>query len=99
MDHLRSVELPPRNVQRCYAHVNMEKGDRAPSTGTSTGSKRTEKHPATPEHLKKRPGSSETTEVPKNLTSKRRRINNTCNMKTSKTTRPLICSILVGGRM
>jgi hypothetical protein len=74
MDHLRSGEPPPRNMQRCYAHVNVEKGDRAPSTGTSTSSKRTEKHPAAPEHLKKRPGSSETTEVPKNPTSKRRRI-------------------------
>jgi hypothetical protein len=74
MDHPRGVEPPPRNVQRCYAHVNVEKGDGAPSTGTSTGSKRTEKHPAAPEHSKKRSGSSETTEVPKNLTSKRRRI-------------------------
>jgi hypothetical protein len=52
----------------------VEKGDGAPSTGTSTGSKRMEKHPAAPEHSKKRPRSSETTEVLENLTSKRRRI-------------------------
>jgi hypothetical protein len=47
MDHPRGVEPPPRNVQRCYAHVNVEKGDRAPSTRTSTSSKNTEKHLAT----------------------------------------------------
>jgi hypothetical protein len=41
----------------------VEKGDGAPSTRTSTGSKRMEKHPAAPEHSKKRPGSSETMEV------------------------------------
>jgi hypothetical protein len=52
----------------------MEKGDGAPSTGTSTGSKRMEKHPAAPNHSKKRIGSLETTEVPENLTSKRRQI-------------------------
>jgi hypothetical protein len=52
----------------------MEKGDGAPSTRTSTGSKRTEKHLVAPENLKKRPGSSETIEVPENPTSKRRRI-------------------------
>jgi hypothetical protein len=52
----------------------MEKGDGAPSTRTSTGSKRTEKHLVTPENLKKRLGSSETIEVPENPTSKRRRI-------------------------
>jgi hypothetical protein len=74
MDRVRGVEPPRRNVQRCYAHVNVEKGDGAPSTRTSTGSKRTEKHPAAPEHSKKRPGSSETMEVPENPTSKRRRI-------------------------
>jgi hypothetical protein len=74
MDHPRSVEPPPRNMERCYAHVNVDKGDRAPSTRTSTSSKRTEKHPAAPEHSKKRPGSSETTEVPENLTNKRRQI-------------------------
>jgi hypothetical protein len=74
MDHPRGVEPPPRNVQRCYAHVNVEKGDRAPSTRTSTSSKNTEKHLATLEHSKKRSRSSETTEVPENPTSKRRRI-------------------------
>jgi hypothetical protein len=52
----------------------VEKGDGAPSTGTSTGSKRTEKHPAAPRHSKKRPRSSETTEVLENPTSKHRRI-------------------------
>jgi hypothetical protein len=31
-----------------------------------------DKHPAAPEHSKKRPGSSETMGVPENLTSKRR---------------------------
>jgi hypothetical protein len=70
MDHLRSVEPQPQNMQRCYAHVNVEKGDGAPSTRTNTGSTMTEKCPVTPEHPKKRLGSSETTGMPKNLTSK-----------------------------
>jgi hypothetical protein len=74
MDHLRGMEPPPRNVQRCYAHVNVEKGDGVPSTRTNTSSKRMEKHPAALEHSKKRTGSLETTEVLENLTSKRRRI-------------------------
>jgi hypothetical protein len=52
----------------------MEKRDGAPSTRTSSDSKRTEKHPATPEQSKKRQRSSETTEVLENPTSKRRRI-------------------------
>jgi hypothetical protein len=74
MDHPRSVEPLPRNVQRCYAHVNVEKGDEAPSTETNTGSRATEKHLVTPEHSKKRPGSSKTMGMSENLTSKRHRI-------------------------
>jgi hypothetical protein len=75
MDHLRSVEPTPRNVQQCYAHVDdTEGGEGAPSTGTDTKSRMMEKHPVAPEHSKKRPGSLETTGLPKNPTSKRRRI-------------------------
>jgi hypothetical protein len=72
MDHPRSMEPPLQNVQRCYAHVNVEKGDEAPSTRTNTGNRAIEKHPVTPEHSKKRPGSSKTTGMSENLTSKRR---------------------------
>jgi hypothetical protein len=46
----------------------------APSTRTDTRSRMMEKHPVAPEHSKKRPGSLETTGMPKNPTSKRRRI-------------------------
>jgi hypothetical protein len=74
MDHPRSVEPPPWNMQRCYAHVNVEKGDGAPSTRTNTGSRTTEKHPVAPEHSKKRPRSAETTGMMENPTSKRHRI-------------------------
>jgi hypothetical protein len=52
----------------------VEKGDEAPSTRTNTGSRATEKHPVTPKHSKKRPGSSKTTGMSENLTSKRHRI-------------------------
>jgi hypothetical protein len=68
------VEPPPRNMQQCYAHVDVEKGDEAPSAKTNTDSGRAEKHPVAPEHLKKRPRSSETTRMSENLTSKRRRM-------------------------
>jgi hypothetical protein len=62
-------------VQQCYAHINNnEEGDRAPSIGTDTKSKTTDKHPIAPEHSKKRPGSSETMGVPENPTSKQRRM-------------------------
>jgi hypothetical protein len=74
MDHLSSMEPPPRNVQQCYAHIDVEEGDEAPSTGTDTRSRTAEKHPVTPEHSKKRPRSSETIGMPKNPTSKRRLI-------------------------
>jgi hypothetical protein len=75
MDHPRSVEPPLRNVQQCYAHIDdNEEGGRAPSTETDTRSRMVEKQPVTPEHLKKRPGSSEATGVPENSTSKRRQI-------------------------
>jgi hypothetical protein len=73
MDHPRSVEPPPWNVQQCYAHVDdNEEGDGAPSIGTDTKSKTTDKHPVAPEHSKKRPRSSETMGVPENPTSKPR---------------------------
>jgi hypothetical protein len=72
MDHSRSMEPPPWNVQQCYAHVNVEEGDGAPSAGIDIGSRRAEKHPVTPEHSNKRPGSLETTGMPENPTSKRR---------------------------
>jgi hypothetical protein len=75
MDHPRSMEPPPRNVQQCYAHVDDNEGaEGAPSTGTDTRSRITEKHPVALEHSKKRLRSSETTGMPENLTSKRRRI-------------------------
>jgi hypothetical protein len=74
MDHPRSVEPPPWNVQQCYAHIDIEKGDGAPSIETNTDSRRAEKHAVTPEHSKKRSGSSETTRILENLTTKRRRM-------------------------
>jgi hypothetical protein len=75
MDHPRSVEPPPWNIQQCYAHVNNNVGgEGAPSTGIDTRSMVAEKQPAASDHSKKRPGSSETTEALENLTSKRRRI-------------------------
>jgi hypothetical protein len=74
MDHPRSMEPPLWNVQQCYAHVDVEEGDGAPSAGADTGSRRAEKHPVTPKHSKKRLRSSETTGMPENLTSKRRRM-------------------------
>jgi hypothetical protein len=75
MDHLRSVEPPPRNVQQCYAHVDdNERGEGAPSTRIDTRSRMAEKQPVAPDHSKKKPGSSEATGVPENLTSKRRQI-------------------------
>jgi hypothetical protein len=75
MDHPRSVEPPPWNVQQCYAHVDdNEDGGGAPSTGTDTRSKMGEKQPVAPEHTKKRPGSSKTMGVPENPNSKRHRI-------------------------
>jgi hypothetical protein len=74
MDHPRSMEPPPRNMQQCYAHVDVEEGDGAPSVGRNTGSRRAEKHPVTTEHSKKRPRSSETTGTQENPTNKRRRM-------------------------
>jgi hypothetical protein len=75
MDHSRSVEPPPWNMQQCYAHVdNNEEEDGAPSTGTGTRSRTTDKHPVAPEHSKKRPNSSETMGVLENPTSKHRRM-------------------------
>jgi hypothetical protein len=75
MDHPRSMEPPPRNVQQCYAHVDDNKrGEGAPSIGTDTRSRMAEKQLVTPDHSKKRPGSSEATGVPENPTSKRRQI-------------------------
>jgi hypothetical protein len=75
MDHPRSVEPPPRNVQQCYTHVNdNEEEDGAPSTGTDTRSRMADKHPVAPEHSKKRTRSSETMGVPENTTSKRHRM-------------------------
>jgi hypothetical protein len=74
MDHPRSVEPPPRNVQQCYAHVSVEEGEGTLSTGTDTRSRMDEKQPVAPKHSKKRPGSSEATGVAENPTSKRHRI-------------------------
>jgi hypothetical protein len=74
MDHPRSMEPPSRNVQQCYAHVDIEEGDGAPSVGRNTGSRRAEKHPVAPEHSKKRPRSSEITGTQENPTSKHRRM-------------------------
>jgi hypothetical protein len=75
MDHPRSVEPPPQNVQQCYAHVDENKGgEGAPSTGTDTRSRTAENQPVTSDHSKKRPRSSETTGAHENLTSKCRRI-------------------------
>jgi hypothetical protein len=73
MDHLRSVEPPPRNVQQCYAHVDdNEEGGGAPSTGTDTRSRMAKKQPVTPEQSKKRRRISKAMGVPDNLTNKRR---------------------------
>jgi hypothetical protein len=73
MDHLRSMEPPPQNMQQCYAHVDdNEEGDRAPSTGTDTRSRTTNKHLVALKHSKKRPRSSETMGVPENPTNKHR---------------------------
>jgi hypothetical protein len=96
MDHPRSVKPPPQNVQQCYAHVDIEEGEGAPSAGTDTSSRRAEKHPITPEHLKKRPGSSETMGNP---TSKCRWIIQDWSDEDKEKTRPLICSTLVRGRV
>jgi hypothetical protein len=75
MDHPRSVEPPPQNMQRCYAHVDdNEEGEGTPSTGTDTRSMMAEKQPVAPKHSKKRPRSSEATGVAENPTNKRRRI-------------------------
>jgi hypothetical protein len=74
MDDPRSVEPPPQNVQQCYAHIDVKEGNKAPSATIDTSSRRAEKHPVTPEHSKKRPGSSETMRMLENLTSKRRRM-------------------------
>jgi hypothetical protein len=75
MDHPRSVEPPPRNVQQCNTQVDdNEEGDRAPSTGIDTRSMMAGKHLVTPENSKKRPRSSQTIGVPENSTSKHRRM-------------------------
>jgi hypothetical protein len=75
MDHPRSVEPPPRNVQQCYAHAdNNEGGEGTLSTRTDTRSRMAEKQPVASEHSRKRSGSSEAMGVPENLTSKHRRI-------------------------
>jgi hypothetical protein len=75
MDHPRSGEAPPWNMQQCYAHVDdNEEGDGALSAETDTRSRMIDKHPVTSEHSKKRPGSSETIGVPENPTNKRHRI-------------------------
>jgi hypothetical protein len=86
MDHPRRVEPPPQNVQQCYAHVVVEKGDGAPSAGTDTGSRKTEKHLVALEYSKKRPGSSETTGMLENPTSKRRRMIQASRMMMKKKT-------------
>jgi hypothetical protein len=57
-------------MQQCYAHVDVEEGDRAPSIEIDTRSRTTDKHPVALEHLKKMPRSSETMGMPENLTSK-----------------------------
>jgi hypothetical protein len=98
MDHPRRVEPPPQNVQQCYAHVVVEKGDGAPSAGTDTGSRKTEKHLVALEYSKKRPGSSETTGMLENPTSKRRRMIQASRMMMKKKTQLPICSSLVKGR-
>jgi hypothetical protein len=50
MDHPKSVEPPPLNVQQCYAHVDdNEEGVRAPSTDTR--SRIAEKQPVVPRTL------------------------------------------------
>jgi predicted lipid-binding transport protein (Tim44 family) len=69
------MEPPPWNVQQCYAHVSDNVGgEGAPSTRTDTRSKVAEKQPVTPDHSKKRPGSSEATGAHENPTSKHRQI-------------------------
>jgi hypothetical protein len=57
-------------VQQCYAHVDDEEGDKAPSTDTDTRSRTTDKHLVALKHLKKMPRSSETMGMLENLTSK-----------------------------
>jgi hypothetical protein len=74
MDHPRSVEPPPQNVQQCYTHIDVEEGDGAPSAKIDTDSRRVEKHPVALKHSKKRPVSSKTMGMPENSTSKRRRM-------------------------
>jgi hypothetical protein len=51
MHHPRSVEPPPRNVQQCNAHADVEEGDGAPSIRIDIGSRRAEKHPVAPRTL------------------------------------------------
>jgi hypothetical protein len=75
MDHPRSVEPPPRNVQQCNTQVDdNEEGDRAPSTRIDTRSMTVGKHLVAPKHSKKRPRSLQTIGVPKNSTNKHRRM-------------------------
>jgi hypothetical protein len=75
MDHPRSVEPPPWNMQQCYTHIDdNEEGDGAPSIGIDTRSRTAGKHPVALEHSKKRPGSSQTMGVLENPTSKHRRM-------------------------
>jgi hypothetical protein len=66
VEHPQSVELPPRNVQRCYEDV---KDDREAGARSGAG-----KSPSAPDQLKKRAGSSRAQESSEDSTRKRRRM-------------------------
>jgi hypothetical protein len=64
VEHPQSVEPPPQNVQRCYVH-SEDDHDSGAQVGTGKG-------PASANQLKKRVGSSSTSESPEGSTRKRR---------------------------
>jgi hypothetical protein len=65
VEHPQSVEPPPRNVERCYEHIEDDHDSRARG---GTG-----KSPVAIDQSKKRAGSSQTNKSPKDSTRKRRR--------------------------
>lgn len=73
-DHPQSMEPPPRNVQRCYAHVSDDDDDAgalgASKTALTSRKKRISKGPEGPEQPKKRARPANPTRDSENPTSK-----------------------------
>jgi hypothetical protein len=65
VEHPQSVEPPPRNVERCYMHIEDDHKSRA-RAGTG-------KSPVAIDQSKKRAGSSQANEGPEDSTRKRHR--------------------------